>query len=64
MYADYLSEMTPAGQIVWEWRTWEHLDPGKTASPKFRRFGRTGPWVTVGEIVSIENRSAIGPAQG
>jgi hypothetical protein len=29
MYADYLSEMTPAGQIVWKWRTWEHLDPGE-----------------------------------
>ena len=27
MYADYLVEMTTAGQVVWEWRTWEHLDP-------------------------------------
>ena len=27
MYADYLVEMTTAGQGVWEWRTWEHLDP-------------------------------------
>jgi Arylsulfotransferase (ASST) len=26
-YADYLVEMTTEGQIVWEWRTWEHLDP-------------------------------------
>ncbi|MBV9893176.1 MAG: aryl-sulfate sulfotransferase [Chloroflexi bacterium] len=25
--ADYLVEMTPDGQTVWEWRTWEHLDP-------------------------------------
>ena len=27
MYADYLVEMTTEGKIVWEWRTWEHLDP-------------------------------------
>jgi Arylsulfotransferase (ASST) len=27
IYADYLVEMTINGQIVWEWRTWEHLDP-------------------------------------
>jgi Arylsulfotransferase (ASST) len=27
MYADYLVEMTIDGQVVWEWRTWEHLDP-------------------------------------
>lgn len=28
MYRDYLVEMTTSGQTVWEWRTWEHLDPG------------------------------------
>ncbi|HWP23304.1 MAG TPA: aryl-sulfate sulfotransferase [Candidatus Binatia bacterium] len=27
MYGDYLVEMTTAGQVVWEWRAWEHLDP-------------------------------------
>ena len=27
MHADFLVEMTPSGQIVWEWRTWEHLSP-------------------------------------
>jgi len=27
MYGDYLAEMTTGGQVVWEWRTWEHLDP-------------------------------------
>jgi uncharacterized protein (UPF0248 family) len=27
MYSDYLVELTPAGKPVWEWRTWEHLDP-------------------------------------
>ena len=27
IYADYLIEMTTRGEIVWEWRSWEHLDP-------------------------------------
>lgn len=27
MYGDYLVEMTTVGQTVWEWRSWEHLDP-------------------------------------
>jgi arylsulfotransferase ASST len=27
IYADYLVEMTTNGQPVWEWRSWEHLDP-------------------------------------
>jgi outer membrane protein assembly factor BamB len=26
IYADYLLEMTTRGDIVWEWRSWEHLD--------------------------------------
>lgn len=27
IYADYLVEMTTHGHVVWEWRTWDHLDP-------------------------------------
>jgi len=27
IYADYLLEVTTAGEIVWEWRSWEYLDP-------------------------------------
>src|SRR5262249_7611812 len=27
MFSDYLAELTPSGQTVWEWRTGEHLDP-------------------------------------
>ena len=26
IYADYLLEMTTRGDVVWEWRSWEHLD--------------------------------------
>ncbi|HEX5506826.1 MAG TPA: aryl-sulfate sulfotransferase [Thermomicrobiales bacterium] len=27
MHADYLVELTTSGAVVWEWRSWEHLDP-------------------------------------
>lgn len=27
IYADYLVEMTTGGEVAWEWRSWEHLDP-------------------------------------
>jgi uncharacterized protein (UPF0248 family) len=27
MYSDYLTEVTRDGKTVWQWRTWEHLDP-------------------------------------
>lgn len=27
--ADYLVELTTDGRTVWEWHTWEHLDPAK-----------------------------------
>jgi hypothetical protein len=29
MIGDYLVEMTTDGKIVWEWQSWEHLDPVK-----------------------------------
>jgi arylsulfotransferase ASST len=31
IWADYLVEMTKDGRTIWEWRTWEHLDPSKDA---------------------------------
>jgi outer membrane protein assembly factor BamB len=29
IWADYVVEKTKDGHIVWEWRTWEHLDPSR-----------------------------------
>jgi len=29
MWADYLLEVTSEGKTVWEWRTWEQLDPAE-----------------------------------
>jgi outer membrane protein assembly factor BamB len=33
MWADYLVEFTKAGKKVWEWRTWDHLDPDEYPIP-------------------------------
>jgi outer membrane protein assembly factor BamB len=33
MWADYLVEATKEGQIVWEWRAWDHLDPDEYPIP-------------------------------
>jgi outer membrane protein assembly factor BamB len=33
MWADYLVELTKDGKKVWEWRTWEHLDPSEYPIP-------------------------------
>ena len=27
IYADYLLEMTTSGDVVWQWRSWEHMEP-------------------------------------
>jgi hypothetical protein len=29
IWADYLLEVTKEGRTVWEWRTWEHMDPAE-----------------------------------
>jgi arylsulfotransferase ASST len=29
MWGDYVVEMTKDGRTVWEWRSWEHLDPAR-----------------------------------
>jgi outer membrane protein assembly factor BamB len=29
IWADFLVEMTTDGKVVWQWRTWDHLDPEK-----------------------------------
>lgn len=33
MWADYLLEVTKEGRKVWEWRTWDHLDPAEYPIP-------------------------------
>jgi uncharacterized protein (UPF0248 family) len=33
VWADYLLEVTTEGRTVWEWRTWDHLDPAEYPIP-------------------------------
>jgi hypothetical protein len=65
MYADYLVEMTTAGDPVWEWRSVEHLDP---ATDRITPQDRREEWThanTVAELadgnlaVSFRNISTV-----
>ena len=38
IYGDLIQEIDSSGEAVWEWKSWEHLDPGKNAlSPMVNR---------------------------
>jgi hypothetical protein len=45
-------ELTTAGQIVWEWRGWEHLAPVEDGIP-FPQDGR-GMWMN-GNLLLFDN---------
>ena len=39
MYGDVIREVNRAGQIVWEWKAWEHLEPARfPIHPGFGRY--------------------------
>jgi Arylsulfotransferase (ASST) len=65
MYGDYLLEMTTSGDVVWEWRSWEHLDPvAHPITPQDRRaqwtHGNTVAETTEGDlVVSFRNISTV-----
>jgi hypothetical protein len=65
IYADYLIETTTGGEIVWEWRSWEHLDPeAYPVTPQDRRaewtHGNTVAETADGNIVvSFRNISTV-----
>jgi len=65
VYADYLVEMTTAGDVVWEWRSWEHLDPAAhPITPQDHRaewtHGNTVAETADGDIVvSFRNISTV-----
>ena len=65
IYADYLLEMTTAGEIVWEWRSWEHLEPERyPITPQDHRaewtHGNTVAETAEGHIlVSFRNISTV-----
>ena len=65
MYADYLVETTTDGRVVWEWRSWEHLDPEADAiNPHDHRYewthGNTVAEMPDGNIVlSFRHTSSV-----
>ncbi len=66
IWADYLVELTKDGKKVWEWRTWEHLDPAEyriTAAQDTRAEWTHGNAVVElsdgGLLVSFRNISTI-----
>jgi hypothetical protein len=66
MNADYLVEMTTDGRLLWEWRSWEHLDPeadGITAVQDGREEWTHGNGVAElpdgNIVVSFRNNSTV-----
>jgi Arylsulfotransferase (ASST) len=65
MYADYLVELTAAGEPVWEWHSYEHMDPATDRiTPQDRReewtHGNTVAELADGNlVVSFRNISTV-----
>ena len=65
IYADYLVEMTTSGEVVWEWRSWEYLEPAAfPITPQDHRaewtHGNTVAETAEGHIVvSFRNISTV-----
>ena len=62
MDAPYLVEMTISGQIVWEWLSWEHLDPGQdmiTADQDDRDVWTVANGVSGNLLVSFRDISTV-----
>ncbi len=57
IWADYLVEMSKDGRTVWEWRSWEHLDPAKdviTATQENR-----WEWTHGNAVVELPDRDLL-----
>jgi arylsulfotransferase ASST len=66
LYGDYLIELTTSSQVVWEWRSWEHLDPEEdriTALQDHRAFWSSGngiaEWPNGDISISFRNISTV-----
>ena len=56
MYGDYIVEMTTGGQVVWEWRSWEHLDPAiHSITPQDRR----AEWTHANAVAETEDGNLV-----
>lgn len=57
MHADYLVEMTLEGDIVWEWRAWEHLDPVTDRIVALQ--DHRSEWTHGNTVVELENGDVV-----
>jgi Arylsulfotransferase (ASST) len=57
IFADYLVETTTDGQTVWEWRTWEHLDPA--AHPITMTSNDRAAWTWGNAIVELPDGNIL-----
>jgi hypothetical protein len=53
MYGDYLLEMTTDGRVLWEWRSWEHLDPETDCITAIQE--RRGEWTHGNGLAELPN---------
>jgi outer membrane protein assembly factor BamB len=57
MWADYLLEVTKDGRTVWEWRTWEHLDPAEYPIPLIQNL--RAEWTHGNAISELEDGNLL-----
>lgn len=57
MWADYLVELTKEGEPVWEWRTWEHLDPADYPIPFVEN--ERSEWTHGNTVVELPDRNLL-----
>ena len=57
MYADYLVEMTTRGDVVWEWRSWEHLDPETDCITAMQ--DRREEWTHANGVAELRNGNIV-----
>ncbi len=55
--ADYLVEMATDGRIVWEWHSWEHLDPEKDCIPAVQE--RREEWTHGNGVAELANGDIV-----
>ncbi len=57
IWADYLVEMTKDGQTVWEWRSWEHLDPAKDTITEIQ--GERSEWTHGNAVIELSDGNLL-----
>jgi hypothetical protein len=57
IWADYLMELTTDRRKVWEWRTWDHLDPGEYPIPLIQN--ERSEWTHGNAIVELADGNLL-----